>query len=177
MKNRNITFFILLLINIFVLSLISLVNSELSRWGISMFLPGLFFLSSSILLNWWQSILGCTIVGLFLDSVYNTPFGFLGFTLPLLCLAGKRWLNNTSNNRPWRSVLFQVIMNIGTGFFLFVLLFIQDSSFNNLNINRLITDLILSSIILIPLCFWLLDFTIIAIEKVSGNNLVKEYEL
>ena len=177
MKNRNIPFFILLLINIFVLSLISLVNSELSRWGISMFLPGLFFLSSSILLNWWQSILGCTIIGLFLDSVYHTPFGFFGFTLPLLCIAGKRWLNNTSNNRPWRSVLFQVIMNIGTGFFLFVLLFIQDSSFNNLNINRLITDLILSSILLIPLCFWLLDFTIIVIEKISGNNLVKEDEL
>jgi len=53
----------------------------------------------------------------------------------------------------------------------------KQPSFNNLNINRLITDLILSSILLIPLCFWLLDFTIIAIEKVSGNNLVKEDEL
>ena len=177
MKNRNIPFFILLLINIFVLSLISLVNSELSRWGISIFLPGLFFLSSSILLNWWQGILGCTIIGLLLDSVYHTPFGFLGFTLPLLCLAGKRWLNNTSNNRPWRSVLFQVITNIGTGYFLFAALFIQDLSFNNLNFTRLMTDLILSSVLLIPLCFWLLDFTIIVVEKVSGNNVIKVDQL
>ena len=177
MKNRNIPFFILLLINIFVLSLISLVNSELSRWGISIFLPGLFFLSSSILLNWWQGILGCTIIGLFLDSVYHTPFGFLGFTLPLLCLAGKRWLKNTSNNRPWRSVLFQVITNIGTAFFLLAVLFIQDLSFNKFNFTRLITDLILSSILLIPLCIWLLEFTIIVIEKVSGKNVIKEGEL
>ena len=177
MKNRNIPFFILLLINIFVLSLISLVNSELSRWGISIFLPGLFFLSSSILLNWWQGILGCTIIGLFLDSVYHTPFGFLGFTLPLLCLAGKRWLKNTSNNRPWRSVLFQVITNMGTAFFLLAVLFIQDLSFNKFNFTRLITDLVLSSILLIPLCFWLLEFTIIVIEKVSGKNVIKEGEL
>jgi hypothetical protein len=86
-------------------------------------------------------------------------------------------LKNTSNNRPWRSVLFQVITNIGTAFFLLAVLFIQDSSFNKFNFTRLITDLILSSILLIPLCFWLLEFTIIVIEKVSGKNVIKEGEL
>lgn len=177
MKNRYIPFFILLLINIFVLSLISLVNSELSQWGIFIFVPGLFYLSSSILLNWWQGILGCSIIGFMLDSAYHTPFGFLGFTLPLLCLLAKGWLRNTSNNRPWRSVLFQVITNIGTGIALFFILFFQDLSLNNLKFSRLITDLLLSSILLIPLCFWMLDFTIKVIEKISGNNVIKETEL
>lgn len=177
MKNRYIPFFNVLLINIFVLSLISLVNSELSQWGIFIFVPGLFYLSSSILLNWWQGILGCSIIGLLLDSVYHTPFGFLGFTLPILCLLGKRWLKNTSNNRPWRTVLFQVTTNIGTGIGLLVVLFFQDISFKNLSFPRLITDLLLSSILLIPLCFWMLDFTIKVIEKISGNNVIKETEL
>lgn len=174
MKNRNITFLILLLINIFVLSLISLVNSEIAQWGIFIFVPGLFYLSSSILLNWWQGILGCLIIGLLLDSVYHTPFGFLGFTLPLLCLLGKGWLKNTSNNRPWRSVLFQVITNIGTGIGLFVVLIFQDLSLNNMILSRFITDLLLSSILLIPLCSWMIDFTNKIIEKISGKNFVKE---
>ncbi len=66
---------------------------------------------------------------------------------------------------------------MGTAFFLLAVLFIQDLSFNKFNFTRLITDLILSSILLIPLCFWLLEFTIIIIEKVSGKNVIKEDEL
>jgi len=66
---------------------------------------------------------------------------------------------------------------MGTAFFLLAVLFIQDLSFNKFNFTRLITDLILSSILLIPLCFWLLEFTIIIIEKVSGKNVIKEVEL
>ncbi len=66
---------------------------------------------------------------------------------------------------------------MGTAFFLLAVLFIQDLSFNKFNFTRLITDLILSSILLIPLCFWLLEFTIIVIEKVSGKNVIKEDEL
>lgn len=66
---------------------------------------------------------------------------------------------------------------MGTAFFLLAVLFIQDLSFNKFNFTRLITDLILSSILLIPLCFWLLEFTIIVIEKVSGKNVIKEGEL
>jgi len=66
---------------------------------------------------------------------------------------------------------------MGTAFFLLAVLFIQDLSFNKFNFTRLITDLVLSSILLIPLCFWLLEFTIIIIEKVSGKNVIKEDEL
>ena len=66
---------------------------------------------------------------------------------------------------------------MGTAFFLLAVLFIQDLSFNKFNFTRLITDLILSSILLIPLCFWLLEFTIIVIEKVSGKNVIKEDQL
>lgn len=66
---------------------------------------------------------------------------------------------------------------MGTAFFLLAVLFIQDLSFNKFNFTRLITDLILSSVLLIPLCFWLLEFTIIIIEKVSGKNVIKEDEL
>ncbi len=66
---------------------------------------------------------------------------------------------------------------MGTAFFLLAVLFIQDLSFNKFNFTRLITDLVLSSILLIPLCFWLLEFTIIVIEKVSGKNVIKEDEL
>ena len=173
MKIRCIAFCILLLVNIFVFSLVCLVNSELAQWGISIFVPGLFFFSSSILLDNWEGALVCTITGLFLDSVYQTPFGLLGITLPLLCLLGKGWLKNSSNNRPWRAVLFQVIANLFTGIFLFAVFFLKIPPYTNLDFTRLIIDLILSSIVIIPLCFWLHDFTVKIAEKLSVNSKIK----
>ena len=154
MKTKNKKFIFLLVINISTICLLTLINSRLSTWGIILFLPGLFFFSSCILLDTPRGMGICVITGLFLDVIYNTYFGFLGLTFPFLHILGKQWLKGTINNKPWRPVFFQ----LGT--------------------NIIIYESLIASILFIPICFWNFEFTMQIIKMTCHDNLktINEYE-
>ena len=72
-----------------MVSLITIVNSTLANWGLFLYLPGMLFLSTSLIFNSSKAFIICLITGLFLDEILDTPFGFHGVALPALQIISK----------------------------------------------------------------------------------------
>ena len=178
MKTKNKKFIFLLVINISTICLLTLINSRLSTWGIILFLPGLFFFSSCILLDTPRGMGICVITGLFLDVIYNTYFGFLGLAFPFLHILGKQWLKGTINNKPWRPVFFQLGTNIILSIAWFIILLFENQLNMKWEMNRFIYESLIASIIFIPICFWNFEFTMQIIKMTCHDNLktINEYE-
>ena len=111
MKNKNSMFIIVLVVNLLIICLLTLVNSRLSRWGIFLYLPGLFFYISCVFLDRTRGMIVCGITGLFLDVLFITPLGLHALLLPLFHIFGKEWLRSIANHRVWR--LEYVVKNRG----------------------------------------------------------------
>jgi rod shape-determining protein MreD len=176
MKSEYKKLIILLLVNILIICLLTLVNSRLSSWGTILFLPGLFFFSSCIHLDTPKGIILCIITGLFLDVVYNTNFGFIGITLPILHISGKQWLKSTVNNKPWRPVFFQLFANIILSIIWFIILLFENKSNMKWEISRFMSEVFISSILFLPICFWNIEFTMRIIKITCDERLDMEDE-
>jgi|TARA_B110000467_G_C18188819_1_gene404845 rod shape-determining protein MreD len=158
MKRKNSKLIILLIINIVMIVLLGLINSTLSKWGVFLYLPGVFFFFSCICLDTTRGMIACVITGLFLDVLYNTYFGYFGFTLALFHIFGKEWLRSTTNNKPWRPVLFQWGANTILGILWYLILLIENQRGMYWETTRFISDIVISSIIIIPISFWVTKF-------------------
>jgi hypothetical protein len=74
---KDIIYAVILLVIYFALTcLITLVNSSLTTLGIYFYLPGLFFLSSSLFFDTTKSFIICLLIGIFLDTALETPLDF-----------------------------------------------------------------------------------------------------
>ena len=142
-----------------MVSLITIVNSTLANWGLFLYLPGMLFLSTSLIFNSSKAFIICLITGLFLDEILDTPFGFHGVALPALQIISKEWLKYNGNNNCLRYVCFQLMSNILLTFALFLAFKLQNQQIIKWTLSRFATDLILSTIVFIPLCFWFHDLT------------------
>jgi rod shape-determining protein MreD len=171
MKRKNSKLIILLIINIIMIALLGLINSTLSKWGIFLYLPGVFFFFSCICLDMTRGMIACVITGLFLDLLYNSYFGYFGFTLALFHIFGKEWLRSTINNKPWRPVLFQWGANTILGILWYLILLIENQRGMYWETTRFISDIVISSIIIIPISFWVTKFN----EKIM--NIIFSYDL
>lgn len=158
MKRKNSKLIILLFVNFIMISLLGLINSKLSRWGIFLYLPGVFFFFSCISLDTTRGIIACVITGLFLDVLYNTYFGYFGLTLALFHIFGKEWLQSTINNKPWRPVLFQWGANTILGILWYLILLFENQLGMHWQTTRFISDIVVSTIIIIPISFWVTKF-------------------
>jgi cell shape-determining protein MreD len=148
---------LMLLICFILISLITIVNSKLASWGLFLYLPGMFFLSTSIFFNSSKAFIICLITGLFMDVILITPFGYHGIVLPTLQILSKEWLKYNGNNNAFRYVCFQLISNILLTFILFLIFKFQKFQIIEWTFSRFSSDLILSTIVFIPLCFWFQD--------------------
>ena len=117
------------------------------------------FLTTSLIFDSSTAFIICLITGLFLDEILETPFGFHGVALPALQIISKEWLKYNGNNNSFRYVCFQLISNILLTIVLFLVFKLQNQQIINWSLSRFATDLILSTIIFIPLCFWFHDLT------------------
>ena len=171
MKRKNSKLIILLIINIIMIALLGLINSTLSKWGIFLYLPGVFFFFSCICLDMTRGMIACVITGLFLDLLYNSYYGYFGFTLALFHIFGKEWLRSTINNKPWRPVLFQWGANTILGILWYLILLIENQRGMYWETTRFISDIVISSIIIIPISFWVTKFN----EKIM--NIIFSYDL
>ena len=159
MTREFISAVLMLGICLLMVSLITIVNSTLVNWGLFLYLPGLLFLSISLIFNSSKAFIISLITGLFLDEILETPFGFHGVALPALQIISKEWLKYNGNNNSFRYVCFQLISNILLTIVLFLVFKLQNQQIINWTLSRFATDLILSTIIFIPLCFWFHDLT------------------
>ena len=87
----------MILVSFFVISLITVVNSKLVNWGLFLYLPHV-FLSTNLIFNLTKAFIISVLIGLFLDEILETPFGFHGIALPILQLLSKEWINYNGNN-------------------------------------------------------------------------------
>ena len=171
MKNKNSMFIIVLVVNLLIICLLTLVNSRLSRWGIFLYLPGLFFYISCVFLDRTRGMIVCGITGLFLDVLFITPLGLHALLLPLFHIFGKEWLRSIANHRVWRLVIFQLIVNLIFIIIWFILLSFEDKFVIKWHLSRFSLDLLLSSVVIIPLSFCISQFTDQLIESVYKDNL------
>ena len=164
----------MLLICFILISLITIVNSKLASWGLFLYLPGMFFLSTSIFFNSSKAFIICLITGLFMDVILITPFGYHGIVLPTLQILSKEWLKYNGNNNAFRYVCFKLISNILLTFILFLIFKFQKFQIIEWTFSRFSSDLILSTIVFIPLCFWFQDLvTRIFKIKEERNSIIE----
>ena len=159
MTREFISAVLMLGICLLMVSLITIVNSTLANWGLFLYLPGMLFLSISLIFNSTKAFIICLITGLFLDEILETPFGFHGLALPTLQVIGKEWLKYNDHNNSIRYVYFQLISNIILTIILFLVFKLQNQQVIKWTFIRFATDIILSTIVFIPLCFWFHDLT------------------
>jgi rod shape-determining protein MreD len=170
MRDTYIYLFIILAINIATFTLLTIINSEICRYGIFLYLPGLFFFNSCIYLNQVPGIIVCIITGLYLDVIYTTPFGLHALLLALSYLIGRNWTKKNTNTKPWRFVLFQCLFNFLLIIICFVILKSRDDLGFNWSVSRFLIDLIISSSVIIPLAFWKIE-----INRIIIDNLPKRF--
>jgi len=168
MRDAYIYLFVILVINIATFTLLTIINSEIYKYGIFLYLPGLFFFNSCIYLNQIPGIIVCAITGLYLDVTYSTPFGLHALLLSLSYLIGRNWIKQNTNTKPWRFALFQCTVNISINIICFIILISQKDLGLNWSASRFFTDLVISALVMIPLASWKMEM-----NRVIINNLPK----
>ena len=177
MKKQNVNAIYILIINITTITILTLINSELAIWGIFLYLPGIFFFTACKFLDLTKGILIVGIGGFVLDQIIETPFGFHGILLPFFHIIGRKWLETTVTNKPWRPVIFQLLVNIIFHTIWFAWLILDKSLEMSWSPSRFFIDLILSSFIMIPLSFWIYDLTNIFVFTKKNGDFVSEKTL
>ena len=112
MKSQNSRFCIVILINLLLISLIALINSRISAWGVFLYLPGLFIILSSNILGAKNGIVASIITGINLDTLLHTPLGFHAILLSFIFLLVREWQENHRVFKTWRPIFLQIIVNI-----------------------------------------------------------------
>ena len=174
MKSEYIISTIILLINIVIIILITILNSDISNYGVFLYLPGLFFINASLYLNNIHGIIVSIFTGLFIDVILTTPFGFHAILLSFCFLLGKNWMLQNLNTKPWRCIIFQLSINIMFNFILLVTFKFRHELSIDWSISRFITDLIISSLIFIPIAFWKTEINTVIIDYISTKIIKTE---
>ena len=154
MYRPNLAAFILLLINILTVQLLGVINSSLSVWGCLLYLPALFFFSSTVLLDRARVIIVLTLTGFSLDSVYSTPVGFHSFALIICYLIAKNWLHSGQNGELLRPYCLQIIANVLISFGLIFVLNFRGDSLGSWAWPNIIVDISLSTFVFAAITPW-----------------------
>ena len=176
MRDAYIYLFVILVINIATFTLLTIINSEIYKYGIFLCLPGLFFFNSCIYLNQIPGIIVCTITGLYLDVTYSTPFGLYALLLSLSYLIGHNWIKQNTNTKPWRFVLFQCIVNIFLNIICFIFLLSKNELGLNWTLSRFLIDLVISALVMIPLASWKMEMNRVIINNIP-KRILKNTEI
>ena len=163
MSKEFSTWLILLILNILFICILIIFNSTITQLGILIYLPGLFFLSSSLFLRNFKGVMLCFITGLFLDTALNTPFGFHGIMLPIFQTVGCEWLKYNGNQNRYRQAFFQLFSNIFISVCLFLIYFMTELNYQ-FNITKFLFDSLISAIVFLPICYWYQDFLLYVLK-------------
>jgi len=157
LKSRNQILCLLLLSNVIILFCIALVNDLTGYWGVFLYLPGVLFIPHYQVLNLGRSLTGLFITGLFYDHLFHHTFGFHAFIFCFIFLISKEFfhLGKQSFNQI---VLFQALINLTMGAIWALSCFTQNSLLGVWPIQRFIIDILISTLLLIPISIWFTNF-------------------
>jgi len=158
MKVENRVFLSLTLSNLILLYCVAFLNSVISPWGICLYLPGLFFLPHFRWIDPYRGMVSLLICGFLWDHFFSHTIGFHAFLLSFLFLTFKGILH-TGKQTPQQVYIFQLIINLGLALSWFVACNLIPSGLGGWHIGRFLADLILSSLMLIPVSIWHTQFS------------------
>tara|TARA_Y100001978_G_scaffold173000_1_gene163646 strand:+ start:847 stop:1380 length:534 start_codon:yes stop_codon:yes gene_type:complete len=155
MERQNRSVLLIFGTNLLVLTLLGYVNSRLGGYGFFLYAPGLFFLPGALYLDNLRGMPLAFLTGLMLDQMVESSFGFHAFVLCLLHLLGSKWVRGSNYRKALSPIFFQVSVNLF--FFVAWLLWIKifGDEFLDWTMGRWLGDLVVSSLILVPLAIWM----------------------
>mgnify|MGYP001223103717 CR=1 FL=1 len=173
-QRQNKALALLFVTNIIVLVLLGVINAKLGQFGVFLYLPGLFFLPGALYLDNLRGIPLAFTTGLLLDQQLECAFGFHAFALTTLHLLGTRWVRGISYRRELMPLLLQLPANL----LLFLLLLgwvkILENGSQDWKMARWGSDLMFSTLLLVPLAIWVPRFTNSLLEIVRLSPLGDE---
>jgi hypothetical protein len=156
-----------MIMNVIIITLITILNSDISRYGIFIYLPALFFFNASLYLSKSNGIVISIITGLYIDVILTTPLGFHMTLISIFFLIGKNWMIQNSNTKQWRWIIFQLSINMSFHFLLLIMSEFRVDQTIFWSSGRFITDFIISSIVFIPIAFWKMEIDSVVIDIIA----------
>jgi hypothetical protein len=153
MHSSNRLFLLFTSTNLVVIGCVALLNSFLSPWGIFLYLPGLFLLPHYQLLDPYRSLVSILISGFALDHLFNHLLGFHAFILGFIYLISKEYFHLGKQSSK-EIVAFQLLANFGIALIWFFQCGFSQSIIGEWQLIRFLPDLIVSSLVLIPVSAW-----------------------
>jgi len=149
--------FLLTAANLLLLWCIALLNSVINPWGFFLYLPGLFFIPHLQLIDSYRGIFCLLICGFFQDHFLGHIFGFHGFCLPFLYLIFKEFFH-LGKQTSQQIIIFQLMINFGMTMAWTITCSYLSNYPNPWIVSKFLADLLVSSLILIPLSLWHTQF-------------------
>ena len=157
MKSQNRFLVIITVSNLLLIWCISLLNSILSPWGFFLHMPGIFFLPHYQLLDSNRSLISLALSGFAFDHFFNHSFGFHSFSLGLIFLISRGFFHIGKQSKK-EIIIFQVVTNFVISLMWVVFLEIGNFTISSWEITRFFSDILFSTIFIIPISFWYLQF-------------------
>jgi hypothetical protein len=148
MHSSNRLFLLFTSTNLVVIGCVALLNSFLSPWGIFLYLPGLFVLPHYQLLDPYRSL-----VSILVSDLFNHLFGFHAFILGFIYLISKEYFHLGKQSSK-EIVAFQILANFVIALIWFFQCGFSQSTIGDWELIRFLPDLIVSSLVLIPVSAW-----------------------
>jgi len=158
MKKTNKVFVTLLASNLILLFCLGILNANLGQLGFFVYAPILFFLPALLFLDRVRAIIILFISGILYDLSNYVLLGFHGFFLCFVYLLWQEIFKVSKRGIHSHPTIIQVFINLflGLNWALFLNLF--SSGKENWGWQRLIIDLSLSSLFIIPVGIWFPQF-------------------
>jgi hypothetical protein len=156
-KSLNRLFIIITTSNFILIGCIALLNSILGPWGVFLYLSGLFFLPHYQLLDAYRSLLSLLLTGFLIDHLFNYPLGFHAFLLGLIFHVSREFFH-LGKQSPKQIFVYQGFANFILALLWFLFGLFANSDTSSWTIFRFLSDLLFSTVFLIPLSFWYVKF-------------------
>ena len=158
MRHTNRSALLVLGSNWLVLFLLVSWNDYWVRHGTYFHLPGLFFLFGATRLDNRRGITVAVLTGLFIDAATPSPFGLHAFGLTLCHLIAREGGEGMRYIRGLRPIVHQQAANLFLLAILSAWSLTQSPEGASSSLGRLVTDVLASQLLLLPVGIWFLAF-------------------
>jgi hypothetical protein len=173
MNTQNRILLSLTLSNLVLIGCIALVNSVINPYGFFLYLPGLLCIPQYQWIDPYRGLVSLLISGFIWDHFFTHTFGFHAFLLSFLFLLIRQLLHLGKQTKQ-QILYFHLVINIvlASAWFLTSNLFYI--GLGDWNVGRFFSDLLLSSIILIPISFWHSQFSSKLVDLFAGYKILNQ---
>ena len=157
MNKSNLYLLLLTGSNFFVIWCVALLNSLFNPWGIFVYLPGLLIIPQYQLLDSYRGVVSLLLSGFLWDHFFNHTLGFHAFLFGLIFLISREFIRSGKQN-PKFIILYQQTTNFILAVLWFLLCGLDNPENGNWYLSRLMSDILISALLLIPISYWYIKF-------------------